>query len=117
MESKIMRVVQQGEAFVVQSQKSETGQVKKCNILLQELGGKYADQYACTMLGNAATCRFSQDELVAVSLRFTVNEYEGRHYQDILVADIHRLNRLFILTLIIVNRNMNRRFIFNMNHR
>jgi len=84
-----MRVVQQGEAFAVQSQKSETGQVKKCNILLQELGGKYA----CTMLGNAATCRFSQDELVAVSLRFTVNEYEGRHYQDILVADIHRLNR------------------------
>ena len=49
-----MRVVQQGEAFAVQSQKSETGQVKKCSILLQELGGKYADQYACTMLGNAA---------------------------------------------------------------
>ena len=67
MEGKIMRVVQQGEAFAVQSQKSETGQVKKCNILLQELGGKYADQYACTMLGNAATCRFSRDELVAVS--------------------------------------------------
>ena len=58
MEAKIMRVVQQGEAFAVQSQKSETGQVKKCHILLQELGGKYADQYACTMLGNAATCRF-----------------------------------------------------------
>ena len=35
-----MRVVQQGEAFAVQSQKSETGQVKKCNILLQELGGQ-----------------------------------------------------------------------------
>ncbi len=29
MEAKIMRVVQQGEAFAVQSQKSETGQVKK----------------------------------------------------------------------------------------
>ena len=41
MEAKIMRVVQQGEAFAVQSQKSETGQVKKCSILLQELGGKY----------------------------------------------------------------------------
>ena len=39
------------------------------------------------------TVRFSRDELVAVSLRFTVNEYEGRCYQDILVADIHRLNR------------------------
>ena len=34
MEGKIMRVVQQGEAFAVQSQKSESGQVKKCHILL-----------------------------------------------------------------------------------
>ena len=29
MEARIMRVVQQGEAFAVQSQKSESGQVKK----------------------------------------------------------------------------------------
>ena len=50
MEGKIMRVVQQGEAFAVQRQKSETGQVKKCNILLQELGGKYADQYALSLI-------------------------------------------------------------------
>ena len=54
---------------------------------------EYADQYACTMLSNAATCRFSRDKLVAVSLRFKVNEYEDRCYQDIFVADIHRLNR------------------------
>ena len=40
-----MRVVQQGEAFAVQSQKAEGGQVMKCNIMLQELGGKYENQY------------------------------------------------------------------------
>ena len=49
MEGKIMRVVQQGEAFAVQSQKSETGQVKKCSILLQELGGKYADHLTSSL--------------------------------------------------------------------
>lgn len=53
-----MRVVQQGEAFAVQSQKSESGQTTKCNIVLQEMGGKYEDQYAAAMLGNTAQLRF-----------------------------------------------------------
>ena len=59
METRIMRVVQQGEAFAVQSQKSESGQTTKCNIVLQEMGGKYEDQYAAAMLGNTAQLRFS----------------------------------------------------------
>ena len=42
MNAKLMRVVQQGEAFAVQSQKSENGQLMKCNIVLQEMGGKLA---------------------------------------------------------------------------
>ena len=66
---------------------------KTCSRSTRTQVRKYADQYACTMLGNAATCRFSRDKLVAVSLRFKVNEYEDRCYQDIFVADIHRLNR------------------------
>lgn len=41
MNTELMKVVQQGEAFAVQSQKAEGGQIKKCNILLQELGGKF----------------------------------------------------------------------------
>ena len=40
----MMRVVKQGEAFAVQSQKSENGQMMKCNIVLQEMGGKYENQ-------------------------------------------------------------------------
>ena len=39
METKILRVVRQGEAFSVQSTKSENGQIQKCNIVLRELGG------------------------------------------------------------------------------
>lgn len=39
METKIMRVVKQGETFLVDSQKSEGGKLAKCNIVLQEFGG------------------------------------------------------------------------------
>ena len=91
METRIMRVVQQGEAFAVQSQKAEGGQMMKCNIVLQELGGKYENQYVAAMLGNMAGCQYGAGELVAVTLRFTVREYNGAMYQDILVTDIAKL--------------------------
>ena len=87
-----MRVVQQGEAFAVQSQKAESGQTMKCNIVLQEMGGsKYENQYVAAMLGNVALCRFDAGTLVAVTLRFTTREHNGAHYQDILVTDIEKL--------------------------
>ena len=91
MNSTIMRVVQQGETFAVQSQKSENGQMMKCNIVLQEMGGKYENQYAAAMLGNIAQCKFAPGTLVAVTLRFTTREYNGQVYQDILVTDIVKL--------------------------
>ena len=89
----IFKVVQQGEAFAVQSQKAEGGQTMKCNIVLQELGGKYEEQYVGAMLGNGATCKFFPGDLVAASLRFTTRDYNGQTYQDILVTDIVKLNR------------------------
>ena len=61
-----MRVVQQGETFAVQSQKSENGQMMKCNIVLQEMGGKYENQYAAAMMrSNRNTLTFA----LAVNLR------------------------------------------------
>ena len=46
MEARIFKVVRQGEAFSVQSTKSETGQIQKCNIVLRELGGgKFENEY------------------------------------------------------------------------
>lgn len=39
METKILKVVRQGETFMVDSQKAEGGKLAKCNILLQEMGG------------------------------------------------------------------------------
>ncbi len=91
METKILKVVQQGEAFAVQSQKAESGQTMKCNIVLQEMGGKYENQYAAAMLGNVAGCRFTPGDLVVVALRFSTREYNGAVYQDILVTDIAKI--------------------------
>lgn len=91
METKILKVVQQGEAFAVQSQKAESGQTMKCNIVLQEMGGKYENQYAAAMLGNVAQCRFTPGDLVAAALRFSTREYNGAVYQDILVTDIAKI--------------------------
>ena len=62
METKILRVVRQGEAFSVQSSKQESGSIQKCNIVLRELGGsKFENEYVCAMLGNLAACRFYED--------------------------------------------------------
>ena len=55
METKILRVVRQGETFGVQSAKAESGSIQKCNIVLRELGGsKFENEYVCAMLGNLA---------------------------------------------------------------
>ena len=93
MNAMILRVVKQGEPFSVQSQKSENGQMMKCNIVLQELGGKYENQYAAAMLGNAAQCKFYPGDLVVATLRFTAREYNGQVYQDILVTDIEKVKK------------------------
>lgn len=92
MHTKLMRVVQQGEAFAVLSQKSENGQIMKCNIVLQEMGGKYENQYVATMLGNLAQCKFYPGDVVAVTMRFSTREYNGQVFQDILLTDLYKFN-------------------------
>ena len=89
----IFKVVQQGEAFAVQSQKAEGGQTMKCSIVLQEIGGKFEDQYIATLWGNAAQCRFYSGDLVVAALRFSTRDYNGQTYQDIAVNDIYKLNK------------------------
>lgn len=87
------RVTAQSEPLVVQSQKAEGGQLMKCNIVLQELGGKYENSYVATILGEQAKVRFTKDELVAASLRFSTREYNGQVYQDIVVNEIVKLSK------------------------
>ena len=60
METKIMRVVQQGDVLTVQSTKSEGGMLKKRNIILREMGGKFENTYAAVMLGTTAELSFGK---------------------------------------------------------
>ena len=87
------RVKAQSETFTVPSQKAEGGQISKCNVVLQELGGKFANSYVATILGEQARIRLELDDLVAASLRFSTREYNGQTYQDIVVSEIIRINK------------------------
>lgn len=93
METKLLKVVRQGEAFSVQSAKADDGQIQKCNIVLKELGGKYENEYVCAMLGNLALCRFYEGDVVIATLRFSTHEYQGQTYQEILATDIVKINK------------------------
>ena len=93
METRVLKVVRQGEAFSVQSSKQESGQIQKCTIVLKELGGsKFENEYVCTMLGNLAGCRFFDGDVVAATLRFSTHEYQGQVFQEVLATDIVKIN-------------------------
>ena len=87
MQTKILRVVAQGEPAYVPSKKTENGQLAKCMIKLKELGGDYEDEDICVMFGNLALCKFVPGSIVAAALRFQTRE----QFQDIVANDIHKL--------------------------
>ena len=89
----LFKVQAQSETFQVPSQKAEGGQLPKCNIVLQELGGKYENSYVATILGEQAKTRFAKDDLVVAALRFSTREYNGQVYQDIVVNEIVKINQ------------------------
>ena len=92
MKTNIYYVVSQTEASYVASQKAEGGQLAKCVIRLKEFGGsKFGNEYACTMFGNLAQCKFYEGDLVAASLRFQVHEVNGAVYQEVIANDVVKL--------------------------
>ena len=94
METKILKVVKSGDMFSVKSEKSENGVLNKRNLVLKELGGsKFENEYACTMLGNLASCRFYEGDVVIATLRFSTHEYQGQVFQEILATDIIKINK------------------------
>ena len=88
----IFKIQAQSETFQVPSQKAEGGQISKCNIVLQELGGKYENSYVATILGEQAKTRFAKDDLVVAALRFSTRQYNGQVCQDIVVNEIVKIN-------------------------
>ena len=92
MQTKICKVIAQGEPVYVQSKKSENGQLAKCYMRLRELGGDYEDEYQAALLGNIALCKFATGKTVVATLRFTTHESNGVCYQDIVANDIVPIN-------------------------
>ena len=87
----IFKIMAQSDTFAVPSQKAEGGQVNKCNIILQDVGGKYENSYVAAVLGEQANIRFMRDDLVVASLRFSTREYNVQTYQDIVVTEIIKI--------------------------
>ena len=95
MKSIILRVVSQGDVTYIPSTKQEGGQLAKCVIRLKEFGGgKFGNEYACTMFGNLAQCRFYEGDLVVASLRFQVHEVNGTVYQEVVANDVVKINKV-----------------------
>ena len=95
MTTSVFRVVSQGDVTYVASQKAESGQLAKCLIRLKEFGGgKFGNEYACTMFGNLAQCKFYEGDLVAASLRFQVHEVNGVVYQEVIANDVVKLSKV-----------------------
>lgn len=95
----IYRVLGCSDLIQVPSQKAEGGFINKKFIRLQEFGGwnsndtpdRQSNAVIAAMMGNLAQCNFYQRDLVSVSLRFAIREYQGNWYQDITVVDIHKI--------------------------
>jgi len=95
MKTNIYFVVSQGDVTYVASQKAEGGQLAKCVIRLKEFGGgKYGDEYVCTVFGNLSLCKFSEGDLVIASLRFQVHEVNGAVYQEVVANDVVKISKV-----------------------
>lgn len=93
METRLFKVVSQSEASYIPSQRSEGGQLAKSVLRLKELGGgKYGDEFACALFGNAALCRLYEGDVVAATLQFRVHEVGGQLYQDVTCSEFVKLN-------------------------
>lgn len=94
METKILRVVSQGDVTYIPSMKKEGGLVAKCEIRLKTLGGaKRADEFLAHLSGNLALCRFAEGDVVAASFIYFVREVDGKLFQKVICNDIVKLNR------------------------
>ena len=84
----ILRVLKSGAMTTAQS---ENGVINKRQLVLQELGDKWANTYVVTVFRNLATIEFAEGELVVASMQFRTHEYNGQMYMDVVANDIVKL--------------------------
>lgn len=94
METKVFRVVSQSDVTYVPSSKEASGQLAKSVIRLKELGGgKFGNEFVCSLFGNLALAKFYENDVVAATLRFQVHEANGNCYQDVTATDIVKISK------------------------
>ena len=86
------RIVSCGDVQQVPSQKAEGGLLSKRAVVMQEIGGKGANQYVVTLLGESAARPLAPGDWVAGRLRFKTHEHNGQVYQDIECYELVKLN-------------------------
>lgn len=86
MNAMICRVVSQTQKVSITTQKGD--QMSKCNIRLKCVGGPFADEFWCSILGPQADFEFQSGELVAVVLKHTIHENNGNLFNDVTVNEI-----------------------------
>lgn len=85
--TQIFKVLSQSDVINITRQDGTSTQ--KSILVLQELGGQYANTYAASLIGNQV--RFYSGDLVAAALRFTTHEYQQQHYQDVQVNEVRKV--------------------------
>lgn len=85
----IFRVISQTP--VVQVPRQDGTHTSKSIIVVQEIGGKYENAFAAVLLGNMASLKFYQNDIVYAALRFSTREVQGNIYMDCNVQDILRV--------------------------
>lgn len=78
----LFKVISQTDPVTINTQ---NGTTQKSIVVLQEVGGKYADSYVASLLGNQV--KFYAGDIIWASLRFSAREYNGSSYQDITIND------------------------------
>ena len=84
----ILRVKKCGAMTTAQS---ENGVINKRQLVLQELGDKWANAYVVTVFHNLATIEFAEGELVVANMQFRTHDYNGQTYMDVVANDIVKL--------------------------
>lgn len=79
----LFKVISQTDPVTINTQ---NGTTQKSIVVLQEVGGKYADSYVASLLGNQV--KFYPNDFVWASLRFSAREYNGSNYMDCTIQDI-----------------------------
>lgn len=89
MNAIICRVVSQTQKVSITTK--EGNPMSKCNIRLKAIGGPYADEFWCSVLGTQADLEFQSDEKVAVVLKHTIHENNGNIFNDVTVSEIIKI--------------------------